>query len=90
MSATLYTILLLQVKGKAGDNIKTITNGEGCKAWQKFEEDYDPKVRTKRVGMLIAILNACLTGDLSQALDQFERMISDFERSYPEKVKCPK
>ena len=48
MSASLYVILLLQVKGKALDQIKCIKNGEGCKAWQTFEEDYDPKVRTKR------------------------------------------
>ena len=89
LSSHFCLILLLSVRGKALDKVKTIAVGEGFRAWQKFEEDHNPKVRTKRVGMLVAVLSAFLTGDLSQALGQFEELVADYEKSCPQNDPLP-
>ena len=39
--------------------------------------------------MLMEILTASFTGDLSQALDQFEKLIKEYEQCCEEKFVCP-
>ena len=54
-----------------------ISHREGFKAWRQFILDYDPKVKTRKVGLLITT-KWC--GDLSQAIDRFEGMVKEYEQ----------
>ena len=71
MSTQMYYVLAMLSKARAQDKLRLVPQGEGFRAWHQFVSDYDPKVKTRRVGMLMEILTASFTGDLSQALDQF-------------------
>ena len=39
--------------------------------------------------MLIQILTATFSGDLAQALDQFDRLVQEYERHCDDSVACP-
>ena len=69
MSTQMYYVLAMLSKARAQDKLQLVPQGEGYRAWHQFVSDYDPKVKTRRVGMLMEILTASFTGDLSQALD---------------------
>ena len=89
LSVQLYYVLVMLSRAKAQDKLNVVSQGEGYIAWQRFLADYDPKIRTRRVGMLIQILTATFTGDLAQALDQFDRLIKEYEQCCEDEVTCP-
>ena len=68
LSVQLYYVLVMLSRAKAQDKLNVVGQGEGFSAWQRFFADYDPKIRTRRVGMLIQILTATFTGDLAHPL----------------------
>ena len=80
LSVQLYYVLVMLSRAKAQDKMYTcsgnniVGQGEVFSAWQRFLADYDQKIRTRRVEMLIQILTATFTGDLAQALDQFDTL----------------
>ena len=79
LSSQLYFILVMMSRGKALDKISTVDAGDGFEAWRVYAEDYDPRIRTRRVGLLVQILTAKFGGDLSQALDQFDKLIKEYD-----------
>ena len=89
MSMQLYYVLVMLSRAKAQDKLNVVGQGEGCVAWQRFLADHDPKIRTRRVGMLIQILTASFSGDLAQALVQFQRLIKEYEQCCDDEVTCP-
>ena len=89
LSVQLYYVLVMLSRAKAQDKLNVVGQGEGYIAWQRFLADYDPKIRTRRVGMLIQILTATFSGDLAQALDQFDRLIKEYEQCCEDEVTCP-
>ena len=89
LSMQLYYVIAMLSRAKAQDKINVVPEGEGCVAWQRFLADYDPKVKTRRVGMLLQILRAAFTGDMAQALDQFDRMIKEYEECCEDTATCP-
>ena len=90
LSVQLYYVLVMLSRAKAQDKLNVVGQGEGFSAWQRFLADYDPKIRTRRVGMLIQILTATFTGDLAQALDQFDTLIKEYEQCCNDETECPK
>ena len=80
LSTQLYYILVMLCRDKAQDKMNAVGSGEGFEAWRQFIIDWDPKVRTRRVGMMIKILTAKFGGDIPQSLDQFETMIREYEQ----------
>jgi len=81
LSTQLYYILVMLSRDKAQDKIKKIAAGEGFEVWRNISLDYDPKVRTRRVALLIKVLTAKFGGDIGQALDQFEAMVKEYEQT---------
>ena len=53
LSLQLYYVLVMLSRAKAQDKLNVVGRGEGFTAWQRFLADYDPKIRTRRVGLLI-------------------------------------
>ena len=89
LSVQLYYVLVMLSRAKAQDKLNVVGQGEGFLAWQRFLADYDPKIRTRRVGMLIQILTATFTGDLAQALDQFDTLIKEYDQCCNDETECP-
>ena len=89
LSVQLYYVLVMLSRARAQDKLNVVGQGEGFSAWQRFLADYDPKIRTRRVGMLIQILTATFTGDLAQALDQFDTLIKEYEQCCNDETECP-
>jgi len=77
LSTQLYYILVVLSRDKAQDKIRKITAGEGFEVWRNISLDYDPKVRTRRVALLIKVLTTKFGGDIGQSLDQFEGMVKE-------------
>jgi len=66
-------------RSKAQSKLEKVSAGEGLEAWRQFTLDWHPKVKTRKVAMLLRLFTAHFTGDLSQSLDQFEAMVKEYE-----------
>ena len=82
LSTKLYFALVMLCRDKAQDKMSKIPHGKGFEAWawRQFTLDYDPKIKTRRVGLLMNILTTKFSGDLSQAIDKFETMTREYEQ----------
>ena len=95
LSVQLYYVLVMLSRAKAQDEMYTcsgnniVGQGEVFSAWQRLLADYDQKIRTRRVEMLIQILTATFTGDLAQALDQSDTLSKEYEQCCNDETECP-
>lgn len=58
LSTRPYFALVMLRRDKAQDKMAKISHGDGFEAWRQFTLDYDPKIKTRRVGLLMSILTA--------------------------------
>ena len=79
LSAQLYYVMVMLFRDAAQDKMSTIGAGEGLEAWRQAILDWDPKIRTRKVGLLIKIPTAKFSGDIPQSLDQFEHLVREYE-----------
>ncbi|CAK0821956.1 unnamed protein product, partial [Prorocentrum cordatum] len=80
LSSQLYYLMVMLFRSAAQDKMSTVSSGEGLEAWRQSVLDWDPKIRTRRVGLLIKIPTAKFSGDIPQSLDQFEHLIREHEQ----------
>ncbi|CAK0856447.1 unnamed protein product, partial [Prorocentrum cordatum] len=80
LSSQLYYLMVMLFRSAAQDKMSTVSSGEGLEAWRQSVLDWDPKIRTRGVGLLIRILTATFSGDIPQSLDQFEHLIREYEQ----------
>lgn len=81
LSAQLYYVLAMLVKGRALDIIQNSGPGEGVEAFRKLEETYHPKVASRFVGSLTLILSTRFSSDIESELELFERILEDMNKS---------
>ena len=80
LSAQLYYVLAMLVKGRALDIIQNSGPGEGVEAFRKLEETYHPKVASRFVGSLTLILSTRFSSDIESELELFEKNIRRYEQ----------
>ena len=80
LSAQLYYVLAMLVKGRALDIIQNSGPGEGVEAFKKLEETYHPKVASRFVGSLTLILSTRFSSDIESELELFEKNIRRYEQ----------
>ena len=58
ISSQIYYVLVLLTKGRALDKVQAAGEGEGLHAWRLLHLQFEPHVKSRFVGMLMAILAA--------------------------------
>eukprot|EP00959_Pyramimonas_sp_CCMP1952_P325402 6810935-Pyramimonas_sp.AAC.1 len=71
--------MVMLFRDAAQDKMSTILAREGLEAWRRAILDWDPEIRTRKVGLLIKILTVKFSVDIPQSLDQFEHLVRECE-----------
>ena len=80
LSAQLYFVLVMLVKGRPLDIVQNAGQGEGAEAFRKLEELYHPRIASRFVGSLSQILCTRFTSsDVEEELELFKKTIRRYE-----------
>ena len=78
-STQMYYILVMTTAGAAVDKCHNAGVNEGFEAWTQFVMEWEPKLRTKYVGLLMNVLGYRFRDDIPTKLAAFERTVRDYE-----------
>eukprot|EP00971_Amphidinium_carterae_P241184 4788299-Amphidinium_carterae.1 len=79
----LYSMLCTSVRGKALLRVRAAEKGNGLDAWVKLKREYEPQLGSRRMGMLIGILNPTWSDskkDFAELLAEWEEGVLRYER----------
>ena len=79
LSTQMYYILVMTTAGAALDKCHNAGVNEGFEAWRQFVMEWEPKLRTRYVGLLMNVLGYRFRDDIPTKLAAFERTIHDYE-----------
>ena len=79
LSTQLYCILVITTAGAALDKCHDAGVNEGFEAWRQFVMEWEPKLRTRYVGLLMNVLVCRFRDDIPTKLAAFERAVHDNE-----------
>ena len=79
LSTLMYYILLMTTAGAALDKCHNAGVNGGFEAWRQFVMEWEPKLRTRYVGLLMNVLGYRFRDDIPTKLAAFERTIHDYE-----------
>ena len=79
LSTQMYCILVMTTAGAASDKCHNAGVNEGFEAWRQFVMEWEPKLRTRYVGLLMNVLVYRLRDDIPTKLAAFERTAHDYE-----------
>ncbi|CAK0790137.1 unnamed protein product, partial [Prorocentrum cordatum] len=79
LSSQLYYVMVMLFRDAAQGEMSTVPPGEGLEARRQAILDWDPKIRTRKAGLLIKVLTAKFSGGIPQSLDQFEHLVRECE-----------
>lgn len=85
----LYYILLMLCQGTALNIIVNAGELQGCIAWRRLHQRYEPKAKTRFAGQMLELLSWSFDGDLQGRLELFERHLARFENDSKEKMSDP-
>ena len=79
LSTQMYHILVMTTAGAALDKCHNAGVYEGFEAWRQFVMEWEPKLRTRYVGLLMNVLGYRFRDVNPTKLAAFERTIHDYE-----------
>ena len=79
LSTQIYYILVMTPAGGALDKCHNAGVTEGVEAWRQFVMKWEPKLRTRYVGLQMNVLVYRFRDDISTKLAAFERTVHDYE-----------
>ena len=79
LSTQMYYILVMTTAGAALDKCHNAGVNEGFEAWRQFGMEWEPKLRTRYVGLLMNVLGYRFRDDIPTKLAAFERTVHDYE-----------
>eukprot|EP00971_Amphidinium_carterae_P032109 632282-Amphidinium_carterae.1 len=74
----LYNMLSTSVKGKALLKVRGAERGNGYDAWVKLKQEYEPRLGSRRTGMLIGLLNPAWTEGANKG-KEFVDLLAEWE-----------
>ena len=86
LSTQLYYVLVMLSSGAALDKCHNAGVNEGFETWRNFVMEYEPRLRTRTVGLLMQVLSYKFSGSVATKLDGFERLVRDYESQSGESV----
>ena len=75
----MYNMLVMTTAGAALDKCHNASVNESFKAWRQFVMEWEPKLRTRYVGLLMNVLVYRFRDDIPTKLAAFERTVHDCE-----------
>ena len=88
-SRQLYYILLMLCQSTALNIVVNAGELQGCIAWRRLHQRYEPKAKTRFAGQMLELLSWSFDGDLQGRLELFERHLARFENDSKEKMSDP-
>ena len=85
-STELYHLLLHTCTQTALDRVVNAGPSEGLRAWQLLVERFDPRLRSRAAGQLLALLQFDFGGDALAKMESFERAVLMYEANSGETV----
>ena len=79
LSTQMYYILVMTTAGAALDKCHNAGVNEGFEVWRQFVMEWEPKLRTRYVGLLMNVLEYRFRDDIPTKLAAFERTVHDYE-----------
>ena len=86
LSTQLYYVLVMLSSGAALDKGHNAGVNEAFETWRNFVMEYEPRLRTRTVGLLMQVLSYKFSGNVATKLDGFERLVRDYESQSGEVV----
>ncbi len=86
LSTQLYYVLVMLSSGAALDKCHNAGVNEGFETWRNFVSEYEPRLRTRTVGLLMQVLSYKFSGNVATRLDGFERLVRDYESQSGESI----
>ena len=80
LSTQLYYILVMLCRERALDKLRNSGENEGLEAYRQLYLVYNPRLKTRYVGLLLEILRYKFEGDLVTCIDAFERKVREYEK----------
>ena len=80
LSAQLYYVLVMLVTETALNKCHNAGINEGFESWRQFVLEWEPRLRTRHVGLLMQVLSYQFDGEMSNRLAAFERLTHEYER----------
>ena len=78
-SAQMYYTVVMTTAGAALDKCHNAGVNEGFEAWRQFVMEWEPKLRTRYVGLPMNVLGYRFRHDIPTKLAAFERTVHDYE-----------
>ena len=75
----MYNILVMTTAGAALDKCHNAGVNEGFEAWRQFVMEWEPKLRTRYVGLLMNVQGYRFRDDIPTKLAAFERTVHGYE-----------
>ena len=79
LSTQIYYILVMTTAGAALDKCYNAGVNEWFEAWRQFVMEWELKLRTRYVGLLMNVLGYRFRDDIPNKLAAFERTVHDYE-----------
>ncbi len=76
-AAVLRAVML--TKDRALDKVQSVWAGEGARAWREMHLQWEPRTKTRLIGMLVHILTNKVGGDIQNGLESWERHNRELE-----------
>ena len=86
LSTQMHCILVMTTAGAALDMCHNAGVNEGFEAWRQFVMEWEPKLRTRYVGLLMNVLGYRFRDDIPTKLAAFEGTVHHFENQSTKSV----
>ena len=86
LSTQLYYVLVMLCSGPALNKCYNAGVTEGFESWRQFVLQWEPKLASRFVGLLMQLLTFQFEGDLSHKISQFDRLVAAYETQAKKKV----
>jgi len=86
LSTQLYYVLVMLVTETALNKCHNAGINEGFERWRQFVLEWEPRLQTRHVGLLMQVLSYQFDGELSNKLAAFERLITEYERQTTKEI----
>lgn len=80
LSSQLYYILVMLLRERPLDRMRNVGIGEGIEGYRQLSLEYEPKVQSRFVGLLMRLLSCSFDGDIPSKISEFERRILEYEQ----------
>ena len=86
LSTQLYYVLVMLTSGPALTKVYNAGVSEGFEAWRQFALEWEPRLASRHVGLLMRIMSFPFEGEVPAKISQFERLVNTYESQSKKKI----